>query len=132
MDRKRVDKSSKRSAILEHAVLMATPLIAPKLLNPLALASRMGISLETLSRATGTQPNNLSANPRDPERVKELEIIEELWTNLIALFGDQTHAQAFLREHNPELNDLRPIDYFERGQPQVVLNLVYAMRELLP
>lgn len=103
-----------------------------KAVNALDLASKMGVSVEILSHAIGIDPAVLVQNPRGSERDKELGMISELWENLLVLVGDEGRARLFLNQQHPELADQAPIYYLERGKPEVVLNLVFAMREMLP
>lgn len=83
------------------------------------LAAHMGISEETLNRALGKDRKNQG-------------VVNELSTNLNVLFGSTERVGSFLHEENPELEDRTPVDYLENGEPQVVLNLVHAIRENLP
>jgi hypothetical protein len=83
------------------------------------LAARMGITEDTLSRAIGSDLSGLT-------------VINELWQNLLAAFGSERRVHSFLHEENPELGDKAPVYFLDQGEPQVVLNLVYAIRENLP
>jgi uncharacterized protein (DUF2384 family) len=56
----------------------------------------------------------------------------ELWDNLVSLFGDEEDARAFLTQQRPELRGQSPVHYLEEGRPDVIRNLVLAMRESLP
>jgi hypothetical protein len=61
-----------------------------------------------------------------------LRPIADLWRDLSATFGGEENARLFLSVRRPELMDQAPLYYLERGEPQIVQNLVDAMREMLP
>ena len=100
--------------------------------NALGLYTAMGISLETLSHAIGADVQSLRSQPRAQQWQSGLRVMVELWENLLVLFGSEDAARSFLTTHRPELRGSTPIDYFDSGRPKVVLNLVSAMREMLP
>jgi len=100
--------------------------------NAIDLASKMGISSETLSLAIRVDNNSLIANPRDQRWQPQLRDVVDLWGNLVLLFGEEADARAFLRQARPELQGKAPLEYLEQGRPNVVRNLALAMRESLP
>jgi hypothetical protein len=100
--------------------------------NALDLASRMGISLDTLSRAIGADPNGLNSNPRGSIFQPGLKAIADLWEDIVIMSGDEEHARLFLGYPRPDLRGNPPIYYLEHGRPNVVRSLVFAMREMLP
>lgn len=100
--------------------------------NALDLQNKMGISLETFSRAIHADPQQLRDNPRSQNWQTQLRIMADVWTNLLILFGNETHAKEFLKRRRPEFKNRTAIEYFDDGRPKVVLNLLCSMREMLP
>jgi hypothetical protein len=100
--------------------------------NALDLEQRMGIPLNLLGRAIGADQETLEAEPRARRWQSGLRLMSDLWDNLLALFGDEANAQSFLKIPRPEFRNKTALDYFQAGRPGVVLNLVIAMREMLP
>ena len=101
-------------------------------INAIDLAGKMGLRLETLSQAARAEAADLAANPRLNQWQPGLRAVANLWDDLTAMFGGDENAKLFLRRSRPELMDLTPLHYLEQGEPEVVHNLVYAMREMLP
>ncbi len=124
---------SGRSAILEVVRFMsARPQPEFEPVNAIDLAARMGMGSEILAQAIRVDASSLAANPRGQQWQPQLRELVELWQNVVSLFGDEADARAFLFEERPELRGKTPVKYFEEGRPQVVRNLVLAMRESLP
>lgn len=134
MSERLVDKEAK-SAILEDARSMATGGVQsfkePQL-NALDLAGKMGISLETLSQAIDADVIAVKEKPRAEHWQKRLRVVADLWENLLILFGNEEDARLFLNKPRPELKSRTPLYYLENGRPNVVLNLVFSIREMLP
>ena len=61
-----------------------------------------------------------------------LQVLADLWRDLSTAFGGEENARIFLSLRRPELMDQPPVYYLERGEPEIVQNLVDAMREMLP
>jgi hypothetical protein len=108
----------------------ATPVLEH--LNPLDLANRMGVDVKTLALAMGADPEILIQNPRNTGHDEQLQTVSDLWKNLTILVGDEKHARLFLGYSRPELDNETPLQLLEAGKPGVVLDLVLAMREMLP
>jgi Protein of unknown function (DUF2384) len=123
----------KKSEILKGRYMAAQPQphrVEP--VNALDLADKMGVGLETIARAIGADPEAISKNPRDPSKEQELRVVSGLWQDLIVLVGDEKDARLFLTQRRSELKGKRPVDFLDQGKPQVVLNLIGAMREMIP
>jgi hypothetical protein len=99
--------------------------------NPFDLSAQMGISLETLSKATHVDLNDLAANPTAHSQAR-LRPVANLWLDLTATFGGGENAKLFLNLDRPELMDKTPLYYLEQGEPEIVQHLVHAIREMLP
>ena len=126
-----------RSAILKMTGYMAAPapIPAPPLVEPvnaLDLSSRMGLSIELLARAIGADARALTNEPRGQQWQSDLLMMAELWQELLILFGTEENARLFLASQRPEIRGRTGISYLEEGRPKVVLNLVWALREMLP
>jgi uncharacterized protein (DUF2384 family) len=100
--------------------------------NAMDLAGRMDLPLETLSRAVRAESSDLAANPRLNQWQPSLRVVANLWGDLTAMFGGEENARLFIRRKRPELMDQTPLHYLEQGEPEIVQNLVHAMREMLP
>jgi uncharacterized protein (DUF2384 family) len=100
--------------------------------NAMDLAGKMGLPLDTLSRAVRAESADLAANPRLNQWQPSLREVANLWGDLTAMFGGEENARQFMRRKRPELMDETPLHYLERGEPEIVQNLVHAMREMLP
>ena len=96
------------------------------------LAGKMGLPLDTLSRAVRAESTDLAANPRLNQWQPGLRAVANLWGDLTAMFGGEENARLFMKRKRPELMDQTPLHYLEQGEPEVVQNLVHAMREMLP
>lgn len=108
----------------------ATPVLEH--VNPLDLASRMGVDIGTLALAVGADAETLIQNPRNTGHDEQLQVVSDLWKNLTILVGDEKHARQFLGYSRPELDNQTPLHFLESGKPGVVLDLIVAMREMLP
>ena len=102
-------------------VLVSEPVTASELVD------RMGISFETLCHAVQTDLANL-----DDGGPHSWRTIASLWKEMTALFGGEENARRFLNQPRPELADETPLHYLDSGEPEIVTNLVFAMREMLP
>jgi uncharacterized protein (DUF2384 family) len=101
-------------------------------INAMDLAGKMGLPLDTLSRAVRAESTDLAANPRLNQWQPGLRAVANLWGDLTAMFGGEENARLFMKRKRPELMDQTPLHYLEQGEPEVVQNLVHAMREMLP
>jgi len=96
------------------------------------LSAKMGISMETLSNAAHADTGDWAANTTQIKWQPSLQVIAQLWRDLATTFGGEENARLFLSLRRPELMDQPPVYYLERGEPEIVQNLVKAMREMLP
>ncbi len=102
------------------------------LIDASELSVKMGISMETLSKAAHTDTSDWATSPNQIKWQLGLRPIADLWRDLAATFGGEENARIFLGLRRPELMDQPPLYYLERGEPEIVQNLVNAMREMLP
>jgi uncharacterized protein (DUF2384 family) len=92
----------------------------------------MGISLATLSQAAHADLRDLSANPRLNQWQSGLRVVANLWADISSTYGGEHNARLFLNQPRPELMDRTPLDYLENGEPEVVHNFIFAIKEMLP
>ena len=102
------------------------------LIDASELSAKMGISIETLSKAAHADTGDWATNSTQIKWQPSLQVIAGLWRDLSATFGGEENARIFLGLRRPELMDQAPVYYLERGEPEIVQNLVNAMREMLP
>jgi hypothetical protein len=123
---------AREKSAIPYRNTMSAPSAAVNSVNALNLASRMDIGIDILSHAIGVDSSELSSNPRDPKLQEKLMTVVALWDDLVILAGDEAQARLFLKQQRPELQGNSPVYYLQRGRPNVVRNLVFAMLEMLP
>jgi len=123
---------SRESVIIESRNMSAPTQGMAVLIDASELSAKMGISMETLSKAAHTDTGDWATNPNQIKWQPSLQVIADLWRDLSATFGGEENARLFLSLRRPELMDQPPLYYLERGEPEIVQNLVDAMREMLP
>jgi uncharacterized protein (DUF2384 family) len=125
-----IEKGTKSTTMAASPQPLREPDVEP--VNALDLQSKMGIAFDTLSRAIRADPQSLKEDPRAQRWQNGLRLMADVWANLLIMFADEGDAREFLTRPRPELRNRTAIDYFDDGRPRVVLNLVCAMREMLP
>ncbi len=125
----KVVEVSRESVIIASRDMSATTQGMAVLIDASELSAKMGISMETLSKAAHA---DWATNPAQIKWQPSLRVIADLWSDLATTFGSEANARIFLGIRRPELMDQAPLYYLERGEPEIVQNLVNAMREMLP
>jgi hypothetical protein len=132
MSIRKVLEVSRESVIMGGGDMSAPTQGMAVLIDASELSGKMGISMETLSRAARADTGDWATSPTQIQWQQSLRPIADLWRDLSATFGGEENARLFLSVRRPELMDQAPLYYLERGEPQIVQNLVDAMREMLP
>jgi len=81
------DARSESAILVGKEVMSATSAAVLESVNAVNLASRLGIGLDTLSRAIGADPVRLNNHPRDPKFQDKLRVIADLWKDVPGFFG---------------------------------------------
>ena len=124
---------SQKPVIIEEGKNMSAPQPGiASLVNPIDLSAEMGISFDVLAKAAHADVRELVANPTLSSWQPGLRTVAVLWHDLTAAFGGEENARVFLKLNRPELINETPLYYLQRGEPEIVQNLVNAMREMLP
>ncbi len=128
----KVVEVSRESVIMGSRDMSAPTQGMAVLIDASELSAKMGISMQTLSKAAHANTGDWATNSTQINWQPSLQVIASLWRDLSTTFGGEENARIFLSLPRAELMDQAPMYYLERGEPEIVQNLVDAMREMLP